>query len=240
MLYRRIFLEEELIMIVDFTNDINHIRTLSGTNYEKTLIYSSIQNDTKCTVRPYVYPRITSHNHHVGAKMKKAAVLYHALPEGFKESLKKYAHFYNKQWLPQKKLPISAYNVFIMALCSHTVRLVYLFSMETIVSHFGGTIGEWISHGLLRKVKGKLSEAEAIIEHEESAGLDFISMMYLLSMCSRLQVSGFGFQDGSFQFSGFGFADGWFQVSGFGSAGNVSNGEEGGALRENLESGGFT
>jgi len=190
-------------MIVDFSNDPCecHIKTLSGKNYERTLVYSSLQNDTKCSVRPYVYPRITCHNKYCGARMQKAAILYNELPEAFKESLVIYARYYNRQHLPAKKLPLCGYNVFLKAVCKHKVRLYDLFSMSSIVGLFGSTIGDWISHGLLEKVKGRLSEAEVMVEGEIERVVDILGMQYLMRMCavmcSRNAWHGTeGFEDG--------------------------------------------
>jgi len=147
-------------MIVVFDG---HIKTLSGKNYDKTLVYCSCDNDTKCVVRRYVRPRITAHNHLIGAKLKNAGALYRNLPSAFIEALRVYARLYNEQLLPAKKLPLSGYNVFVKAVCKGKVRLSDLESMSRIVRLYGKTVESWIAHGLLDRVHGELMSAVAWI-----------------------------------------------------------------------------
>jgi len=143
-------------MRVEFTD---FIRTLSGRSHDGLWVYTSCKDDTICIKRRYVRPRITDFNRLCGAKLCKIALLYKYITPEFKASLKIYASAYNHQVLSEKKLPINAYNAFIKALCRKKVELSTLDSIEEIGRLYGVTVAEWISHGLLEPVKGKMSES---------------------------------------------------------------------------------
>jgi len=146
-------------MIVTFGD---HIKTLSGKSPDNTVVYHSYKNDTVCVMKRYVKPRTTDHNRECGQRMKRVALLYKEVSQEFKESLKLYASLYNKQLLPQKKAPLNAFNIFVKALCKGIVHLKDLDNIESIVNLYGGCINNWISNGLLDKVKGKIPDVNIL------------------------------------------------------------------------------
>jgi len=153
------------------------IKTLSGKSPDGTVVFQSYNNDNVCIMRKYVRPRITDHNREYGTKFKKIALLYRTMPEDFKDSLRVYAQAYNRQLLPEKKLPLNFYNILIKALCKKAVSLSDLDSMENIVEKFGGTIEEWIENGLLDKVKGKSFEISFRVPVVQFTGLGFPNLV---------------------------------------------------------------
>jgi len=138
------------------------IKTLSGKSPDGTVVYESRKNDTVCVMRRYVKPKITDHNRECGAKLKQAAALYKSVPAEFKESLRVYARAFNTQLLQPKKDYLCGYNIFIKALCRKKVELSTLDSLESVAGVYGTTITDWIAHGLLEKVKGKMPDCSII------------------------------------------------------------------------------
>ncbi|MCL2064376.1 MAG: hypothetical protein FWG98_08395 [Candidatus Cloacimonetes bacterium] len=126
-----------------------NIRTMSGKCNNGEMVFQSKKNNTVCIARNYVYPHLNANHTLSGNKMKAAASLWSEVPNGFKEDLKRYANAYNSQLLPRKKLRISAYNVFIMAIGWHNAPINTLDSVKTLL---GNTVSEWISIGALKKV----------------------------------------------------------------------------------------
>jgi len=146
-------------MRVTFTD---HIKTLSGKCHCTKDIFSSWHNDKICFLRRFTRPYITENNRLVGLKLAKAAELYHTISMGFKQDLERYADAYNKQLLSEKKLPISHYNVFIMALCNQMIDISDLDNISGITTLHGTTVSDWISAGLLENVKAVFTEASVI------------------------------------------------------------------------------
>jgi len=131
------------------------IRTLSGINFDRTLVYRAWKNSDMCTASVFVYPRITEHNHRQGSKLKQANILYKTINTAFIDDLKRYAHAYERQLCSIDKLYPNFYNFFIKALCNGAVHIEHLESLEKFVGIFGNNIEAWIANGLLPKVKAK-------------------------------------------------------------------------------------
>jgi len=131
------------------------IKTKSGKNYERTLIYQSYDNDSVCVARLYAYPRLTAHNHEIGSKLSQANVLYKEMNRCFREELKIYAEAFDKQLCKEKKLPPHYYHIFIKALCKGFVKIEELESLEGFVGIYGNNIEAWIANGLLPEVKAR-------------------------------------------------------------------------------------
>jgi len=139
------------------------IKTQSGINPERTIVYRSCREDSVCIASVYVCPRITEHNHRQGSKLKQANILYKSINEGFKEDLRIYADAFRRQLCEEKKLPPHQYQIFIKALCNGAVKIGDLDSLGKFVGLFGNTIEAWIANGLLPKVKAKFVGVEAWI-----------------------------------------------------------------------------
>jgi len=140
----------------------DHIKTLSGKCHCGKDVFSARKDDSICYKRQYKRPTITAHNTLAGAKFAKVVSLWDSVPTGFKEALQVYANAYNNQLLPEKKLPLSSFNVFIKALCNSTVTLSSLDDLSDIATLHGATVSEWMSNNLLQRVKGTMSIAEII------------------------------------------------------------------------------
>jgi len=137
------------------------LKTLSGKDLQKGVVYQSCRDDTLCIMRRYVRPRITEHNHYTGAKFRGAILLYKAMNPEFLRDLKRYTDAFNNQLLPEKKLPLNQYNTFLKALLNKKVRLNDLDSFQGFADLFGNTIEAWIASGLLPKVRAKFAGVEA-------------------------------------------------------------------------------
>jgi len=140
----------------------DHIRTLSGKSHDGLYVFCSYKNDTICVRRKYVRPRITAHNRVYGSKFAKIGLLWRNVPESFKQSLRVYAQMYNRQLLPEKKLPLNMYNIFIKALCKGIVSLDMLDNIENVIAMYGSTVAEWIQNGLLDRVKGSVGSSFSV------------------------------------------------------------------------------
>jgi len=138
-------------MIVDLEEYC--IKTISGKDIEKGIVYCSYKNDTICYTRKYVKPKTTAHNREYGAKLKKISLLYKAVPDTFKECLRIYAQAYNQQLRPPKNGGVNAFNIFTKSLCNSNVSLTDLDSLQSVASLYGSTISCWVEHGLLQKVR---------------------------------------------------------------------------------------
>jgi len=137
------------------------LRTLSGKDLQKGVVYQSCRDDTLCIMRRYVRPRITEHNHYTGAKFKSAILLYKVINPEFMRDLIRYTDAFNNQLLPEKKLPLNQYNTFLKALLNKKVRLSDLDNFRGFAGIFGNTIEAWIANGLLPKVRAKFAGVEA-------------------------------------------------------------------------------
>jgi len=145
------------------------IKAMSGKSSDGKSVFC-ILGDI-CYKRRYTKPLITAHNNEYGAKFKRIGQLYKDVPETFKESLRIYANEYNKQLKPDNKGPLHLYHIFTKALCKGKVSLSDLESIDKIIAKFGGTIEEWIQHGLLDKVKGKSINASFHVPVKQFSGL---------------------------------------------------------------------
>jgi len=137
-------------MRVTFTD---HIRTLSGKCRCTKDVFSSWKEDSVCFLRKYTKPFMSNQAHLAGIKFSKAVDIFPLISVGFRQDLSRYADAYNKQLLPEKKLPLSGYNVFIMALCNTVVDVGDLDSIADVTTAHGATINSWITAGLLVNVK---------------------------------------------------------------------------------------
>jgi len=146
-------------MRVTFTD---HIKTLSGKCHCTKDVFSSWHDDKICFLRRFTKPFISEHNHTVAQKFVKVVDLYPGITAGFKNDLNRYADAYNKQLLSDKKLPISGYNVFVMALCNNIVDVSNLDSLTDVATIYGVTINSWITAGLLENVKATFSGASIV------------------------------------------------------------------------------
>jgi len=139
------------------------LKTLSGKDLAKGVVYLSCKNGSQCIMRRYVKPRTTAHNHLYGSKFSRACMLYKEINPEFVNELRRYADAYGKQLCAEKKLPPNQYNIFKKALINGKVGLADLDSLEGFVGIFGNTIEEWIAHGLLPKVKAKFAGIEVCL-----------------------------------------------------------------------------
>jgi hypothetical protein len=122
---------------------------MSGKDKPVKMVFTSTKNDTICIVRNYVYPTLTDQNTLGGARFKSAASLWPNVNPLFIKDCKTYANAYNSQVLSEKKLPISAYNVFFMGVCK--VQSIFT-SLGDISTTIGSNINEWMENGFLPKV----------------------------------------------------------------------------------------
>jgi hypothetical protein len=84
--------------------------------------------------------------------MTAAANLWKSVHDDFKADLVVYANAFNSQRLKDKKLPISAFNVFIKAVCKHAEPFDTLEGFAGLIGIMGETISEWIIRGFLPPV----------------------------------------------------------------------------------------
>jgi len=140
----------------------DHIKTLSGKCHDGRDVFAARKNDSLCYKRQFKYPNITEHNTLAGAKFAKVVSLWESVPAPFKQALQTYANAYNSQLLPEKKLPISGFNVFVKALCKSIVSLSTLDSLTDVAALYGNTITDWIGSDLLKEVRGTMSTAQVI------------------------------------------------------------------------------
>jgi len=153
------------------------IKTLSGINHDRTLVYRSCRGHSVCIASVYVCPRITEHNHRQGSKLKQANVLFKSMSAGFVEDLQRYADAFGKQLCLSDKMVPNYYNIFIKALCNGAVKIEDLDSLELFVGKFGNNIEAWMANGLLPRVKARflgvcVVEVAEVVEVEvSSAGL---------------------------------------------------------------------
>jgi len=154
-------------MIVDLTEYC--IQTRSGKDIEEGVVYCSYKNDTICYTRKYVKPKTTAHNRLYGAKLKKISLLYKAIPDTFKETLRIYANAYNQQLRPAKNGGVNGFNIFTKALCNGKVSLTDLDSLQSVVSSYGSTISSWVEQGLLQKVKAIIPNVDILTGSEQPA-----------------------------------------------------------------------
>jgi len=126
-----------------------NIRTMSGKCKNGNMVFMSMKNDTICIGRTYVYPKLNDQHEAAGGKLKAATQIWKTLPSPFKNELIAYAKAYNSQVLSARKLPVSAFNVFIMAVCKQEEKMN---SIEEISVALGNTIAEWITKGHLKAV----------------------------------------------------------------------------------------
>jgi len=142
------------------------VRSFAGISKDGTLVYRKCWDECVYIGSVYVRPTITEHNHRQGSKLTRANALYKQINTVFIEDLKIYASEYNRKYGKKKRLPANFYNIFIKALCSGAVQVSDLESLEKFVSVFGGTVEEWISHGLLPKVKAEFLGVGVMVNEE--------------------------------------------------------------------------
>ena len=130
----------------------NNIKTMSGYCKAGNMVFMSVKNDTLCYVRKYTYPTITTHNNNAGNKLKAAAKLWKNLPIDFVADLKRYTAAYNSQLLPIGKGKLSAYNIFVKAVCKLDTPMTSVSALSGII---GSTIEEWIDMDILNRVQVK-------------------------------------------------------------------------------------
>ena len=136
-------------MRVTFYNDI---KTKSGKSKASKTVFMSVKNDSICFQRTYVRPRITDQNRAQGAKMKAAMLLWTMVHSAFRHDLFTYANAYNTQRLPDRKRPINALNVYLMAVLKHSSPFTVVSGVNGIVSVMGPTVSEWMESGFLPNV----------------------------------------------------------------------------------------
>jgi hypothetical protein len=122
----------------------------------------AMKNGTICIVRNYVRPRITDHNVLVGNKLKAANRLFKQIHSDFLADLVAYKNAYNSQLLPENKLPISAQNIFIKAVCSHHEVIPTLSGPGSVSDILGGNISDWIASESLPSLKANFTNADII------------------------------------------------------------------------------
>ena len=121
-----------------------NIKTRSGKCKNGNEVFLSVKKGTICLSRIFTYPTITENNHFAGRKMIAAARLWRDIHVNFKDDLVTYAKCFNQQKLKDNKLPINAFNVFIMALCKKDVIFETLAGPTGIKSVLGENITDWI------------------------------------------------------------------------------------------------
>ena len=126
-----------------------NIKTMSGRDKQSNQVFQSMKNHNICVVREYVKQRITEHNHVMGARMKVAANLWKNITIDFIKDLKVYAAGFNAQHLSDEKLPLHAYQIFVMALMKSTAPIA---NTTVLAATYGDTLAEWIDAGFLVKI----------------------------------------------------------------------------------------
>ena len=126
-----------------------NIKTMSGRCKDGKMVFNAVKNQTICIARRFVTPRMTVHNESAGRKLKAAALIWRLVHANFKSDCEVYANAYNNQHLPENKLPLSGYNIFIKALCQHNLPFD---DLNDVSNAFGETLTDWISMGFLKSV----------------------------------------------------------------------------------------
>ena len=126
------------------------IRAKSGRYKDSDVVFKAARNRTIGLSRThFTNVRVTDHQRLKGSKVKAASALWHEVSDSFKADLARYAHAYNKQHHPEDKLYLSAFNIFIKAVCSHSAPVN---GLSDLVMIFGNTLGIWIERNFLRRV----------------------------------------------------------------------------------------
>ena len=126
-----------------------NIKTLSGKDVPGNMVFGAYKNKEICIVRNYVKPRLTEQNELKGLKMKAAAGLWKSISVNFMRDLGRYANAFNSQHLVPPKLPLSAFNVFFMAVLKHPTPIASILDLVTVM---GENLDQWVTSGNLRKV----------------------------------------------------------------------------------------
>ena len=137
-------------MRVHYDNDI----TAKRGKCKRTgkFVYFARANGTLGFQRINSPQRITNHNILYGQKMKAAAMIWKDISDGFREYLKRYTELYNQTYKAYNQIKINGYTIFVGALMKFDTPLD---SVTELVSEFGATIEDWMTMGILKKVKTK-------------------------------------------------------------------------------------
>ena len=138
-------------MRITFKNDI---LTKSGKcKMTGETVFKSRKNDTICIQRRFTYPRLTEHHRQAGLKLKAAAEIWKVVSNGFKADLAEYTRLFNMQHLAKRKNFVSAYNLFISALCKHYAPFD---DTSDVMNTYGAKLSSWILTGVLPAVKTEI------------------------------------------------------------------------------------
>ena len=130
------------------------IQTYSGKDKTIKKVFITPHNKEFSRIRNFVYPRLTSHHHLQGAKLKAATRLWKMVHEDFKKDLALYAQHYNKIYQSDMKSNVSGYNIFIKAVCKLPAPITNLTGSGGLISTIGPSISEWIYGGFLPPIRG--------------------------------------------------------------------------------------
>ena len=126
------------------------IRAKSGRYKGSDIVFKAARNRTIGLTRTHVKKtRTTDHQLLKGSKLKAASALWHEISASFKADLERYAHAFNSQHLPEDKLYLSAFNIFIKAVCRYSTPID---DLSVLVMIFGNSLNSWIDNGFLRRV----------------------------------------------------------------------------------------
>jgi hypothetical protein len=126
------------------------VRTRSGHVKGMKYCYMYFEKYGVSYARRYKVPKYTETNAIAGNKMRATVDLWHQVPEGFKDDLKKYVREYNKKHLEEMTSGLSGYNIFVKVVFP---RALEINSLEELVETFGNTVLEWIERNYLRRVR---------------------------------------------------------------------------------------
>jgi len=126
------------------------IRSLSGAAREEGVVFMSFRNGNVTVVRTFVYPRFTTHNQVMAARMKVAASLWRHISVGFREGLEDYAHAYNIERRSRFRLLLHPYNFFTRAVMRTAIPIS---NISVLAATFGENLEEWIEAGFLEPVQ---------------------------------------------------------------------------------------
>ena len=132
------------------------IQAYSGKDMSIHKVFVTPHNKNFSRLREYVYPCLSEHHHLTGAKLRSASEFWKQVHADFKEDLEIYAYFYNKSVQAENKQNVSAYNVFIMAVCKYSEPFTSLIGDGGVKSVIGANISEWIENGYLQLLDGVL------------------------------------------------------------------------------------
>ena len=124
----------------------------SGLNRNSNMVYKARRNKTITIMRRHFIPRMTEQRLLAGQKFKAVVALWKHVGVEFKKELNEYAKLYVKQILPQGKVELSGYNIFIKALCKLDLDLT---SLATVTFDLGSTLDHWIGNNALPTLKNR-------------------------------------------------------------------------------------